>query len=70
MRALLPDLICFRCGAYCCPACAFALDSATYCLGCAEAILEAEGLSLNLSHPGRPADAGRRATADTRDHPS
>ena len=68
MRALLPDMICFRCGAFCCPVCAFALDSATYCLGCAEAILEAEGLSLNLPRPGRPAD-GARPAADAREAP-
>ena len=51
VTALLQDLSCFRCGASCCPACAFAIDSATYCVRCAEAILEAEGVSLHLSLP-------------------
>jgi hypothetical protein len=49
VTALLQDLSCLRCGEGCCPACAFAIDSATYCVRCAEAILEAEGVSLNLS---------------------
>jgi hypothetical protein len=51
VTALLQDLSCIRCGAGCCPACAFAIDFATYCVRCAEAILEAEGVSLKLSHP-------------------
>ena len=51
VTALLHDLSCLRCGARCCPACAFAVDSATYCVRCAEAILEAEGVSLKLSLP-------------------
>jgi len=31
---------CIECGAACCPACAFPLESATYCARCAESILE------------------------------
>jgi hypothetical protein len=31
---------CIQCGAGCCPACAFPLESATYCARCAESILE------------------------------
>ena len=42
---------CRKCGAACCPACAFALDSATYCAQCAESILDAEGVPLSLSGP-------------------
>ena len=42
---------CRKCGAPCCPSCAFALDSATYCAECAESILDAEGVPLSLSAP-------------------
>lgn len=34
------QLGCIECGAACCPACAFPLESATYCRRCAESILE------------------------------
>jgi hypothetical protein len=51
VTTLLQDLSCLRCGEGCCPACAFAIDSATYCVRCAEAILEAQGVSLKLSFP-------------------
>jgi len=51
VTALLQDLSCLRCGANCCPACTFAIDSANYCVRCAQAILEAEGVSLNLLLP-------------------
>ena len=45
----LEALGCRKCGARCCPSCAFALDSATYCVQCAESILDAEGVPLSLS---------------------
>ena len=31
---------CVECGAACCPACSYQLESASYCPSCAEAILE------------------------------
>lgn len=34
------DLGRIECGEPCCPACAFPLESATYCLRCAESILD------------------------------
>jgi len=40
---------CIKCGATCCSACAFSLEAATYCAGCAESILGAEGVPLTLS---------------------
>jgi len=40
IRYSFEHLGCIECGAACCPACAFPLESATYCLRCAEAILE------------------------------
>jgi hypothetical protein len=36
----LVHLGCLECGAACCPACAVPLESATYCGGCAAALLE------------------------------
>ena len=47
----LQGLSCRKCGAPCCPSCAFALDSATYCVKCTESILDAEGVPLSLSAP-------------------
>jgi len=44
-------LSCGKCGAPCCPSCAFALDSATYCVECAESILDVEGVPLSLLAP-------------------
>ncbi len=41
---------CVKCGTACCSACAFSLESATYCARCAESILDAEGAPLGLSH--------------------
>jgi hypothetical protein len=31
---------CIQCGAACCPACSFELESANYCSGCAAALLD------------------------------
>jgi hypothetical protein len=31
---------CIQCGAPCCPTCSYQLESANYCSGCAEALLE------------------------------
>jgi len=31
---------CLECGAACCPACAVALEAASYCAGCAATLLE------------------------------
>lgn len=44
------EMGCIECGAACCPACAVPLESATYCLRCAESVLEV------------PWGAARRAT--------
>ena len=41
---------CHTCGAACCSACAYSLKSATYCSGCAQSILDGEGVPLTLSH--------------------
>ena len=41
---------CIKCGTGCCSACAYSLKSATYCGGCAESILDGEGVPLTLSH--------------------
>ena len=41
-------LVCLRCGERCCRACSFASESATYCARCAEIVLDAGGLPLNL----------------------
>jgi hypothetical protein len=41
---------CVKCGTACCSACAYSLNSATYCGGCAESILDGEGVPLTLSH--------------------
>jgi hypothetical protein len=41
---------CIKCGTACCSACAYSLKSATYCGGCAESILDGEGVPLTLSH--------------------
>jgi hypothetical protein len=41
---------CFKCGTACCSACAYSLKSATYCGGCAESILDGEGVPLTLSN--------------------
>ena len=61
VTALLQELSCLRCGVRCCPICAFAVDSATYCVRCAESILEAEGVSLHLSSPPAPSSPARPA---------
>lgn len=43
------ELSCLRCGAACCPSCAFELDAVIYCARCAESVLDAEGIPLSLS---------------------
>ena len=45
---------CMKCGAACCSACAYSLESATYCSGCAQSVLDGEGVPLRLS-PVEPA---------------
>ena len=37
------QLGCVDCGAACCPACAYQLESASYCPACAEVILDLPG---------------------------
>ena len=34
---------CLSCGAGCCPACSYQLESTNYCAACAEALLELPG---------------------------
>ena len=41
---------CMKCGIACCSACAYSLESATYCARCAESILDGEGVPLTLPH--------------------
>jgi hypothetical protein len=58
------DRSCVKCGISCCAACAFSLEASTYCVRCAESILDAEGDSLALTHveaPAWPVDVGYRA---------
>jgi hypothetical protein len=50
----LGERTCMKCGATCCSACAFSLDSATYCSRCAESILDAQGVPLALSTQAGP----------------
>ncbi len=52
---------CLKCGAPCCPSCAFALESGTYCAQCAESILDAEGGPLSLAAPAGYTPAGSGA---------
>jgi hypothetical protein len=40
IRFASEHLGCVECGAACCPSCAYLLESASYCPGCAESILE------------------------------
>jgi len=40
---------CIKCGAACCSACAYSLESATYCSVCAQSILDGGGMPLRLS---------------------
>ena len=40
LRFSFEHLGCVECGAACCPGCSYQLESASYCAGCAEAILE------------------------------
>ena len=44
------ERMCIKCGTACCSACAYSLKSATYCGGCAQSILDGEGVPLTLSH--------------------
>jgi hypothetical protein len=55
---------CIACGAACCPACSYELESTTYCPACAETLLDlpwastqtAPGLGLNGSREERHVD--------------
>ena len=64
---------CIKCGTACCSACAYSLKSATYCGGCAESILDGEGVPLTLSHvqpeswPPPPEHARQRPHSFDRD---
>jgi hypothetical protein len=52
-RSTSPDVderTCVQCGIACCAACAFSLESAVYCVRCAETLLEAAGPPLDLAH--------------------
>src|SRR6187399_1367006 len=53
---------CIKCGTACCSACAYSLKSATYCGGCAQSILDGEGVPLTLSHvePDAPSNGARQ----------
>jgi hypothetical protein len=68
----LGERSCMKCGAPCCSACAFSLDSATYCSRCAESILDAQGVPLALSTQAGPAwlrgGAGSGIPRPTPDH--
>ncbi len=40
VRFAFDHLGCIECGAACCPACSYQLESANYCSSCAETLLE------------------------------
>ncbi|HET8578382.1 MAG TPA: hypothetical protein VFO18_14910 [Methylomirabilota bacterium] len=40
VRHAFDHLGCIQCGAACCPACSYELESANYCPRCAESLLE------------------------------
>ena len=40
IRHTFDHLGCLECGAACCPACSYELESTNYCATCAEALLE------------------------------
>lgn len=52
---LFDDLGCVECGRQCCSGCAVVLESATYCMRCAESLLEvsAAGFAPGLVEPAR-----------------
>jgi hypothetical protein len=54
---------CIACGAACCPTCSYQLESANYCSGCAETLLE-----LPWARPGVP--AGGVASPSERPNPT
>jgi len=51
VRNTFHSFACLECGDACCPACAISLESATYCLACAAALLESATV-----RPGPPFD--------------
>ena len=59
VRHAYEHLGCIQCGAVCCSACAYQLESTSYCSTCAEALLELPWASA--LHPG-----GLRAASLTR----
>ncbi len=61
---------CIKCGTACCSACAYSLKSATYCGGCAESILDGEGVPLTLSHVEPDSPPPRTEGARQRPHTS
>ena len=66
----LDDRQCIKCGAPCCPACAFSLEEATSCSRCAESILDAHGVPLT-HQPGPRDETGpalRRAAGTGGEH--
>lgn len=56
-------MICVKCGAICCPTCAYALEAATYCTRCAESIIDAEDIPLTGAVPASWVWSGSAATA-------
>jgi hypothetical protein len=44
-------LRCIKCGADCCPTCAYSLEAATYCTRCAGSVLDTEGIPRGASVP-------------------
>ncbi len=63
------ELGCLKCGAPCCPSCAYALESATYCARCAESFLDDTDLPLSLSAPAAPGGS-RSAGSASLDRPT
>jgi len=51
MKSPSEELRCIKCGADCCPTCAYSPEAATYCTRCAESILDTEGIPRSASVP-------------------
>ncbi len=52
VRFAFNHLGCIECGAACCPACSYQLESTNYCSGCAETLLELPwARSVASAHP-------------------
>lgn len=51
MKSPSEELRCIKCGADCCPTCAYSPEAATYCTRCAESVLDTETIPRGASVP-------------------